>query len=613
MRKLTNALAAGQVAALLIAECTFLLNPEVPHTWTNVLSVWGTFAATYGIATGVLFLLVLQAVEVVRGKPLGPAWLSYRVLSWLVMLALAGAAVLLWHNLVQFRLFIPSDTLRTLAVAATAVTAAATALLVVDLFHYSFGRKGAVTSYVLSAVLVITAIVLPLMMRPLPEAEDTFPRMPLQDTPSSRRLTLIGIEGASMSYVLPAIAEGKLPNFARLIEGGASGALKTLYPNESLAVWTSIATGKLPRQHGLKAFYRYRFPFVTTHFSLRPRGLDFRTLERVGALRRSAVTGSLRRTQTFWSILSRFGVEVGLLRWWGTYPAEEINGFIVSEYFYRQVKERFDPPLPHLTYPDELADRLRDYVVLPTDIDAESLDPFVDSSVTIPGDEFPWQMELRRALADDGTYQAIGTRLRAEMAPDVFGIYFFGLDVIGHYFTRYQLPERFGDVSDLEIRKYGRTVEAYYRHLDTILGEYIQARADDETLIIVSGHGMEPLPLSRRIVEPFKGNRYLSGYHESSPDGLLILHGSGIAARVKLQGASVLDIAPTLLYLMGLPLGRDMDGTLLTEALREELARTQPVTFISSYHNFLIDPRRPGTAAENGSPLDAVPELVEPP
>ncbi|MCP5111713.1 MAG: hypothetical protein GY953_12845, partial [bacterium] len=77
-----------------------------------------------------------------------------------------------------------------------------------------------------------------------------------------------------MSYVLPAIAEGKLPNFARLIEGGTSGALRTLHPTESLSVWTTVATGKLPRQHGLHGFYRYRFLGTTPPFSLLPRGLQ---------------------------------------------------------------------------------------------------------------------------------------------------------------------------------------------------------------------------------------------------------------------------------------------------------------------------------------------------
>ena len=611
MRKLTNALVAGQLAALLFAELVFLLNPEVPHNWTNVLSVWGVFATTYGLAIGAGYWVLLHLVEAARGRSLGPAWLSFRLLTWLFTLSLGMAAVLLWHNLVSLGLNLPLETRRALAIAATVVSTAASALLVMALFHYSFGRRGALVSYLLSSVSLVAAVILPLVMRPEPANEGSFPRMPLEDTPSARKLTIIGIEGASMSYVLPAVAEGQLPNFARLIEGGASGALRTLYPNESVAVWTSMATGKLPRKHGLMGFYRYRFPAVETPFNLRPRGLDFRTLEGLGAVDRSAVTSSLRRTQPFWSILSRFGVKTGLLRWWGSYPADEIHGFVVSEYFHRQVRESFEPPLPHLTFPEDIFERYGPEVVFPEDIDEETLDRFVDETVSVPGDDFPWRRQLSTALADDATYQRIGAQLREEVNPDVFAIYFFGLDGVGHYFTRFDQPERFGDVSDAEIRKYGRVVESYYRHLDTLLGEYIQNRSPDETIVVVSGHGMEPLSLTRRIIEPFKGNPFLSGYHESSPDGLLILQGPGIAHGVKIQGASVLDLTPTLLYLMGLPLGQDMDGTLLTAVLDEELVRNQPVTFISSYHNFLVEPHRPRDVAEEGSPLDALPELNE--
>jgi len=610
MRKLTNSLVAGQFTALLATELLFLLNPEVPHTWTSVLSVFGVFAVTYGLAAGIAFWLLLSLVETFRGRPLDPAWLSFRVLTWLLALSLAAAAALLWHNLVSLRPYLPSETRSLLAVAATVVSTAAALFFVMGLFHYSFGRRGAFVSYFLLTVSLVAAVTIPLLLRSRPEPEASIPRMPLQDVPLARKVTLVGIEGASMSYVLRAVAEGKLPNFARLIESGASGALRTLYPTESLAVWTSIATGKLPRQHGLKGFYRYHFPGVETHFSLRPRGLDFRTLDRLGLVQRSASTSALRRTQPFWAILSGFGVDVGVVRWWGSYPADEIQGFVVSEYFHRQVREKFEPPLPHLTYPEELFSRLSSEVVFPDSIDEETLQRFVDTSVVLEDDDFPWKAELTRALADDLTYQRIGSRLREEFQPEVFATYYFGLDGIGHYFTRYQKPEEFGDVSDAEVRRYGRVVASYYGHLDTIIGEYMQKRAGNETIVILSGHGMDALSLAGRIIAPLQGSPYLSGVHENAPDGLLILNGAGIASGRKLQGASVVDVAPTLLYLMGLPLGQDMDGSLLTDVLEDELKKNQPVTFISSYRNFLIESRPEGWLVES-SPLDALPGLLE--
>jgi predicted AlkP superfamily phosphohydrolase/phosphomutase len=327
-------------------------------------------------------------------------------------------------------------------------------------------------------------------------------------------------------------------------------------------------------------------------------------------VQRSVTTSALRRTQPFWTILSGFGIDVGLVRWWGSYPADEVRGFVVSEYLHRQVREKFQPPLPRLTYPEDLFPLASSEVVSPESIDDETLARFVDETVAVESDDFPWKAELTRALADDLTVRAIGNQLRKEREPGVFATYYFGLDVIGHYFTRYHEPERFGDVSDAEIRRYGRVVESYYRHLDAIIGEHMQERADNETLIILSGHGMEALSLGRRILAPLQGSPYLSGVHEDAPDGLLLLYGPGIAPGRKLQGASVVDVAPTLLYLMGLPLGQDMDGRLLTDCLEDELKRSQPVTFISSYRNFIIESRPEDWLLET-SPLDALPGLLE--
>jgi hypothetical protein len=133
----------------------------------------------------------------------------------------------------------------------------------------------------------------------------------------------------------------------------------------------------------------------------------------------------------------------------------------------------------------------------------------------------------------------------------------------------------------------------------------------EEILVVLSGHGMEPLPVTRRVVETFKASSHLTGYHDAAPDGLALFYGPGIARGAKFQGASVVDITPTLLYLMGLPLGQDMEGTLLADVLEESLSRNQPATFISSYKNFLIEARREEGAFDLLSPLDTMPELLD--
>ena len=58
----------------------------------------------------------------------------------------------------------------------------------------------------------------------------------------------------SRSVVDRMIAEGKLPNFAALRDGGASGRLRSSKPLLSPIIWTTIATGKPPDEHGIGHF-----------------------------------------------------------------------------------------------------------------------------------------------------------------------------------------------------------------------------------------------------------------------------------------------------------------------------------------------------------------------
>ena len=72
--------------------------------------------------------------------------------------------------------------------------------------------------------------------------------------------------------------------------------------------------------------------------------------------------------------------------------------------------------------------------------------------------------------------------------------------------------------------------------------------------------------------------------------------GDGIKAGAVVSNASVLDVAPTILYLMGLPVARDMEGRVLAEIVEEDFARAHPVTFIPSYESLAVtESRAPGS------------------
>ncbi len=72
----------------------------------------------------------------------------------------------------------------------------------------------------------------------------------------------------------------------------------------------------------------------------------------------------------------------------------------------------------------------------------------------------------------------------------------------------------------------------------------------------------------------------VSGTHRL--EGIVLLRGPDVQAGVELQGANIVDLAPTILYLLGLPVPDDMDGRVLVQALREERLRAQPVEFVSA-------------------------------
>jgi predicted AlkP superfamily phosphohydrolase/phosphomutase len=69
----------------------------------------------------------------------------------------------------------------------------------------------------------------------------------------------------------------------------------------------------------------------------------------------------------------------------------------------------------------------------------------------------------------------------------------------------------------------------------------------------------------------------VSGTHR--PEAVLLLSGPDVQPGVSVEGANILDLAPTILYLLGVPVPDDMDGQVLTRALKEERLRSQPVAW----------------------------------
>jgi predicted AlkP superfamily phosphohydrolase/phosphomutase len=119
-------------------------------------------------------------------------------------------------------------------------------------------------------------------------------------------------------------------------------------------------------------------------------------------------------------------------------------------------------------------------------------------------------------------------------------------------------------------------VERVYHRDEIYSGPYVD-RAPD---LIVQPHGWEYMAFghadfgSNKLVEPITG---MSGHHR--PDGMVILAGPGVKPGVRLEGASIMDLTPTILHAMGAAVPRDLDGRVLGEAFEASSPAASPVIY----------------------------------
>ncbi len=109
------------------------------------------------------------------------------------------------------------------------------------------------------------------------------------------RVLLVGIDGASMRVIEPMIAAGRLPHLAAIAGGGASGELSSFQPLLSPRIWTTVVTGRLPRDHGILGWVLPR-------------------RETSGGVTRLYDSHD-RKVHALWNILSAKGMRVAVINW----------------------------------------------------------------------------------------------------------------------------------------------------------------------------------------------------------------------------------------------------------------------------------------------------------
>ncbi len=577
LRMLTNSLLAGALGAAYLTILILQLNPQVPLASSTTWRWFATLGLSYGLHLAVIFYLIMVLREFFALRVVSPGWASVRVLAWMGAASAAVASTLMWLNVRGFYASLTEDAARRMTAAALATTASAAALLVIAIAHYSFGRRGSRVGASLFAIAAFASLALPLAARgpavdpPRPVALTAAPRSSPPDLPGQPRVTMILLDGASLEYVLPRVAGGRLPTFARLVEKGAVMDLATVRPTQPDPVWAAVATGMYPSKNGVRSAASYFARGDDRIVDLLPDHCFSHALVHLGFIRDEPNASNTWRARPVWSIAANAGVRVGIVRWPLTYPAEELDGFVVSDRFHQLVGSigEFDRAA---TPRDALAWIEASFSQLSPGDDAQAAQLATVATGT----------PEESALTRDRGYSAVMRNLAGEMSPRLTALRYEGLDTVGHYYLRYTQPRIFRDLPEEERRRFSQALDRYYTYIDSEIGASLDALSAGDLLVVVSGFGMQPLnPVKQRIARVL-GNPEFTGTHERAPDGFLIAYGTAVEPGRRPRG-SVVDVTPTVLYFLGLPVARDMDGFARADLFTRAFTADRPIAFIPSY------------------------------
>ncbi len=261
---------------------------------------------------------------------------------------------------------------------------------------------------------------------------------------------LLGLDGATFDNIKPWAEEGLMPNFARAMEKGTWGELRSTIPPTTPPAWSTTVTGKNPGKHGI---YDFRESFL-----YHPR--------------RPLISSRSIRAVKLWHILNHHGRKVGVMNVPITYPPEEVNGFMISGMM---------TPSPDVdyTFPADLKQEIHravgDYVV---NIDIPQYDVEILEDAMRFFRDMKYSFEKRR----DAFFYLLENK-----EWDFFMPVFIITDRIGHLFWKY-LSEESKFYHSKNGPKIRDEIRECYRMVDDMFGALL-GKLDDTTLFVMSDHG----------------------------------------------------------------------------------------------------------------------------
>jgi len=388
----------------------------------------------------------------------------------------------------------------------------------------------------LVTVLVAAVVVLAVVIGWQPDG-----RKPAGPT-TGLEVVIVGVDAMDWFVLRTLLTDAQMPATTSLLSRGLSGEMAADRPPVPEVGWTSLGRGRGLSEEELSTV----------------RGVDGRLY---------GLTPQLAR------LVDAAGGKTLTVGWPASWPADDEAGLVVAPY--RPASAVHETGLPAAILPG-------DAHACPPAI-RERVDELVGRNEEVWQDEFSrliydgpepvggWREHIdaaRWAFLADLTAIDVAASMMADQSPDLMMVCLGGLDVVSHRFLAPAMPSFFNDPPE-EYEAYADVLDNYYRFVDSGI-ERLRRLTDENTIFIVcSTYGIHP-----SLDVPGA-----TGSHVNGPPGVLILRGARIVQRQKALSLATVDVAPTVLALLGVPIPTDMDGRVVQEALPPGLLQAHPLSY----------------------------------
>ncbi|HEX2120329.1 MAG TPA: alkaline phosphatase family protein [Thermoanaerobaculia bacterium] len=524
---------AGAIFGMYMAHLLYFLNPQVEITLLRLATV----TIVYGLICGLLFGSILWGLRAARvrlfGRSLGGDK-SFRTHGFgFVVFAAFASSFIYWMHLELVRIYLPVGAVRILSKATNAITVTAFILLALWVIERNANRR---TSRAILIAGVIVVAISSVFLYQRRESYRTDRRnvvvANIGAVAGHRPVIVVAVRNLPYDWIVTLKGEGLLPFFEQLTERAYFTRLEPFPTTSPRSLWASLATGKLPYRHGVTGRFSYRTPLNRNDpFLLLPNGVGFRGWGLIPPVERIAAPLPSGNALPVWSLFQRLQLDAQLVAW------PSVRTPAGNPAALGNVAQRFNG-----------TGGARSAVL--------------------------------QALAND---TAAAAQVRNRHALTVVALEGFEKAQRALHIFSNELPPRASMKGD--------ALRAYAQQLDRLVASIAQAHPR-HVIVICSPSAVVPPPLPTNI-GAFALDR-ISRDDPGADDGFVLIVGPGTTRRENPAGAHVADVVPTVLFAAGLPVGRDMDGSILIEAFDDETLRASTLSAIQTYEAERVVVRRAG-------------------